>query len=107
MWSYAFFARRKIMDAYLFVFFFLPRDDLIDPLILEYQKKAHYKVLVPFLSDQIIRGLLGPSHAHFFLRSPDQNFEIVILFSKVEKSNNYVFEDDLIPRSARGKGCEL
>ena len=35
--------------------------------------------------------------------TPNQNFEIVILFSIVEKPGNYVFEDD----SLQGKGCKL
>ena len=39
--------------------------------------------------------------------SPDQNFEIAILFSMVGKYNSYVFEEDLIPHSARGKGYNL
>ena len=29
------------------------------------------------------------------------------MFSIVEKSNNYVFEDDLIPQSPSGKGYKL
>ena len=33
----------------------------------------------------------------FFPESPDQNLEVTILFSIVEISNNYVFEDDIIP----------
>jgi len=36
-----------------------------------------------------------------------QNSEIAILFSIVEISNNNVFEDDLIPKNPRGKGCKL
>jgi hypothetical protein len=43
----------------------------------------------------------------FFPKSPDQNLKIVILFSVVEKSNNYVFEDALIPHSPWGKESRL
>ena len=32
---------------------------------------------------------------------------IAILFSMVKKSCNYVFEDDLLPHSPRGKGGKL
>ena len=49
-----------------------------------------------------IGGHLDPSHAHFSPKSPDQNSEIAILFTIVEKPNNYVFGDDLLPRSPRG-----
>ena len=37
----------------------------------------------------------------------DQNSEIAILFSVVEKPNNYVFGDDLLLHSLRGRGCKL
>ena len=30
----------------------------------------------------------------FSPKSPDEKFNIAILFSVVEKSNNYIFEDD-------------
>ena len=65
------------------------------------------KVLVPFLSDQKIGGLLGPLPRSFYPKSPNQIFELAILLSIVEISNNYVFEDDLIPHSPQGKGCKL
>ena len=42
----------------------------------------------------------------FLPKSSDQNFEITILFNIVEKSNNYVFEDELILYSPR-KGCKF
>ena len=57
-----------------------------------FQRKL--KVLMPVLSDQKLEGNWASSHALFFPNSPDQNFEIVILFSIIEKSNNYVFGDD-------------
>ena len=50
---------------------------------------------------------LVPSHAHFFQKSPDQNFEILILFHRVKKSNNYVFEDNLIPSQYPGEGLQV
>ena len=40
----------------------------------------------------------------FFPKSPDQNLEMATLFSIVEKSNNYVFEDDLIPQNPLLRG---
>ena len=43
----------------------------------------------------------------FSSMSPDQNFDTAILFTVVEKPNNYVFEDDLIPYSLCGRGCKL
>ena len=52
-------------------------------------------------------GNYAPSHAHFFPKSPDQNFEIGILFRIVEKFIKYLFDDDLIPHSPRRKGCKL
>ena len=40
----------------------------------------------------------------FSPKLPDQIFEIAILFSMVEKYNNYVFEDDLmLPQVCRGR----
>ena len=77
------------------------------------------KVIVPFLRDQEIGGQQDPSCTHFFPKSPDQNFEIVIFFSIFEISNNYIFHDDLqsrsrgnpvpvpVPPQSRGKGCKL
>ena len=50
---------------------------------------------------------MAPSNVHFHPKSPDQNSEIAILFTVVEKPNNYVFGDDLYPRSPRGRGCKL
>ena len=44
-----------------------------------------------------IGGQLGLPPALFFPESRNQNFEIAILFNIVDKSNNYVCEDDLIP----------
>ena len=43
----------------------------------------------------------------FFQKSPDQNSKIAILFTIVEKPNDYVFMDDLLPCSVRGRGCKL
>ena len=47
MWNFAFFARRQITDACLFVFFLFffvvvfPRGDRIDPVVLECREMAH------------------------------------------------------------------
>ena len=54
-----------------------------------------------------LEGLYAPSHAHFFPESPDQNFEIANLFSKVEKPKKYVFGDDSIPHGSGGGGLEV
>ena len=40
---------------------------------------------------------LGPLPRSFFSKSPNQNSEIAILFSIVEKPTKYVFGDDLLP----------
>ena len=47
-------------------------------------------------------GHLGPLPRSFFPESTDQNFEIAILFSIVEKHNNYVFGADLLPHQSQG-----
>ena len=63
---------------------------------------------MPFLSEQKNwRAPRPPSHAHFSPKSPDQNSEIAILFTIVEKPNNYVFGDHLLPRSPRGRGPQV
>ena len=47
---------------------------------------------MPFLGDQEkLEGNYAPSHATFFPKSSDQNFEIAIMFRIVEKPNNYFF----------------
>ena len=40
-----------------------------------------------FFSNQKLEGTQAPSHAHFFPKSTDENFEIAILFSIVKKHN--------------------
>ena len=50
-------------------------------------------------------GGLGPLSRPFFPKSPGQNFYMTILFSIVEIPNNYIFEDDLIPHSPRGRAA--
>ena len=88
------------MRVYLFVCFCFPRGDRIDPVVLE--------CCVHFLSDQKNRRApRPPPMLIIFPKSPDQNSEIAILFTIVEKSNNYVFRDDLLPRSPRGRGFKL
>ena len=37
----------------------------------------------------------------------DQNSEIAILFSVVKKAYNFVFGDDLLPHSPRGRGYKF
>jgi len=48
-----------------------------------------------------LEGNKAPSHVNFFPKTPNQNFEMAILFSIVEKFINYVLEDDVIPRFPR------
>ena len=43
----------------------------------------------------------------FSPKAPDQNSEIAILLTIVEKPNNYVFGDDLLPRSPRREGLQV
>ena len=73
-----FLPEEKITDTYFF-----SRGDRIDPLVLECRDRAHSNK-----------------------KSLDQNFEIASLFSIVEKSINYVFEDDITPR-VPGEGLPL
>jgi len=62
------------------------------------------KVLVPFLSYRKRAATRSPPKLIFiFTKVTDLNFEIAILFSIAEKSSNYVFENDLILQSSRGK----
>ena len=66
------------------------------------------KVLVTFLSDhENWRAPRPPPTLIFYQSHPIQNFEIAILFNIVEKPNNYVFGDELIPRSSQGRGHKL
>ena len=63
---------------------------------------------MPFLSDQKHwRTPRPPPTLIFSSKSPDQNFEIAILFNIVKKPKNYVFGDDLLPHSPRGRGHKL
>ena len=58
-----------------------------------------------FLSDQKNwRAPRPPPTLIIFPMSKDQNSEIAILFSVVEKPYNYVFGDDLLSHSPRGRG---
>ena len=94
MWNFAFFARSQITDVRLFVclfvcfLFFFPRGNRISD-----QKNGWAPRPPPTL-------IFSP-------KSPDQNSEIAILFTIVEKPNIYVFRDVLLPRSPRGRGCRL
>ena len=113
MWNFVFFGRRQITDACLFVlFFFFPRGDRIDPMVLESYVRAHSNgnenVLVPFFSYRKNgRASRPPPKLIILPNLPDQNSEIAILFSVVEKPYNYVFGDGLLPHSSRGRGYKL
>ena len=52
-----------------------------------------------------IGGKLGPLSCSFFPKVTSSNFQIAILFSVVEKFNNYVLEDDLIHHGPRGRAA--
>ena len=54
---------------------------------------------MPFFRDEKIGGQVGNLQTSFFRKSADQNFEIAILFNTVKKTNNHMFEDDLISNS--------
>ena len=61
-----------------------------------------------FLSAQKIwRAPRPPPTLMIFPKSTDQNSEMAILFSVVEKPYNYVFGDDLLPHSPRGRGYKF
>ena len=109
MWNFVFFATRQITGACLFVcFFFLFFLCMFIYLFFSFSFShgssyrpsgprmsqegsfwCKWKVLVPFLSDQIIGGHLGPLTRSFFPNSTDQNFEIAIFFRIVENHNNF------------------
>ena len=102
------------MRVYLFLFFFFsfPRDYRIDPFVLECRLRAHSsgneKFECPFLSDLKNRKAPRPPPMLIFSpKSPDQNSEIAILFSIVEKPNCYAFGDELLLHSLRGRACML
>ena len=66
------------------------------------------KILVPFLSDQKNwRAPRPPSTLIILPKSTDQNSEIAILFSVVEKPYNYVFGDDLQPPESPWEGLQV
>ena len=63
---------------------------------------------MPFLSDQKnLRAPRPPPTLVIFPKSAYEKSEIAILFNIVEKPYNYVFGDDLLPHSPRGKGYKL
>jgi len=63
---------------------------------------------MPYLSDQKNwRAPRPPPTLIFTQKLPGQNSEIAILFTIIEKPNNYVFRYDLLPRSPCGRGCKL
>ena len=55
----------------------------------------------------MLEGNLAPSHAPFFPISSDQNFEIAILFSIVEKPKKYIFEGNKFPLEPLWKGLKV
>ena len=63
---------------------------------------------MPFLSDQKNwRAPRPPPTLIILPKSTDQNSEIAISFSVVEKPYNYVFGDDLLPHSPHGMGQQV
>ena len=89
------------MRVYLFVFF--PGGDRIDQVVLECCERAHSNGNessgAPFVTKFWC--------SFIFPKSTDQNSEIAILFSVVKKPRNYVFGDESLPRSPRGRGYKL
>ena len=101
------------MRVYLFVFFvlfFSPGMIVFDQVVLECCERAleEIKSSSALLSDQKNWRAPRPLPSLImFPKSRDQNSEIAILLSVVEKSYNYVFGDDLLPHSPRGRGYKL
>ena len=60
----------------------------------------------PFNCQKWLRGQQTPSQRPSFLlnTNTNQNFEIAILFNVIERSGNYVFEDDNLPPQPSGQG---
>ena len=102
---------RSRVRVYLFVFFLFPRDDRIDPEVLECCKRAQSNGTknssALFKWPKNWMAPRSPPTLIFSPKSLDQNSEIAILFTVVEKPNNYVFKDDLLPNSLRGRGYKL
>ena len=69
--------------------------------------RTEIKSYSTFLSEQEIGGQLGPLPGSFSSNVADQNFEIAILYNIVNKSNDCVFEDELIPQSPWRKSDKL
>ena len=101
----------EVSSSYLQKCGIFSRGNLIEPVVLECCERAHSdgnEVIVPFLNDpKYWRAPRPPATLIIFPKSPDQNSEIAILFSIVEKPYNYVFGDDLLPQNPRGRGYKL
>ena len=62
---------------------------------------------MPFIiAESIKRTTNPPLTSTISPNIPNQNFEIAIFFSVLNRSGNYVFEDEH-PHSPQGKGCKL
>ena len=83
--------------------------DCIGPMALEYSERKLKVSNALFKWPKCWRPSKPPPTLIFLPKSPDQNFEIAIVFSIVKKSNNYVFRHDSIPHSPGGRvaSCEL
>ena len=112
MWNFVFFARRSITGACLFVFpfcffsevFYRPSGPSLSWEVSLYRK---LKVLVPFLIDRRICGHLGPLPPSFSQSQQIKIYSYPFCSKIVEKYDNYVFGDDLLPHSPRGRGRKL
>ena len=62
---------------------------------------------MPFLSDQENWRATSPFLQHFFLISSDQNFEMAVFFSIIERPNNYVYRDKIAPHISWGTVFKL
>ena len=104
---------RSRVRVYLFVclFFFFPRVNRIDPVVYNVVKGL---ILIEIKSYSTRlkwpKNWSAPRPSPtliIFPKSTDQNSEIANLFSVVEKPINYVFGDDLLSHSPRGRGYKL
>ena len=102
MWNFLFFARRQITGACLFVCLFFSQGVILSTQ-LSYNV-ARGLILTEMKSSSALfkwpknwRAPRPPGTLNIFPKSTDQNSEIAILFSVVEKPYNYVLGDELPP----------
>ena len=109
MWNFVFFARRQdIGSVFICLFFcFFSRGDRIDPVVVESYDRAHSNGNALFKRPKNWRAPRPPPTLIIFLKSPDQRFWDSHFIQRSRKPLNYVFGDDLLPHSPRGRGYKL